>query len=164
MQSTMLWCSGISIDCFISDWDSRGICFIVRLRKFTRKEAFAQPDDREQDILVDEAVELVGDDTSKNYPHPLRRVVVYRPYDSSRRKSGQTADASEVPEHTIELITNNAHWEADTISALYRSRWLQGGASKKPLFGKPRIYRHLRSSEKIFGTHVAKHLRTDFIT
>ena len=43
---------------------------MVRLRKdikFTRKEAFPQPDDREQDILVDEAVELVGDDTSKNY-------------------------------------------------------------------------------------------------
>ena len=108
------------------DWDSRGISFVVRLRKdikFIRKEAFAQPDDREQDILVDEAVRLVGDDTSKNYPHPLRRVVVYRPYDSSRRKSGQTADDTEAPEHTIELITNNAYWEAGTISALYKSRW-----------------------------------------
>ncbi|MBR3903012.1 MAG: transposase [Akkermansia sp.] len=56
------------------DWDSRGISFVVRLRKdikFIRKEAFPQPDDREQDILVDEAVELVGDEMSKNYPHPL---------------------------------------------------------------------------------------------
>ena len=108
------------------DWDSRGISFVVRLRKdikFTRKEAFSQPDDREQDILVDEAIELIGDDTSKNYPHPLRRVVVYRPYDSSRRKSGQTAEATDIPEHTIELITNNAYWEADTISALYKARW-----------------------------------------
>ena len=26
--------------------------------------------------------------------------------------------------------------------------------TKKPIFGKPRIYRHLRLSEKIFGTHV----------
>ena len=34
------------------DWDSNGICFVVRLRKdikFIRKEAFSQPDDREQD-------------------------------------------------------------------------------------------------------------------
>ena len=68
MQSAMPWCFGISIDCFISDWDSRGISFVVRLRKdikFIREEAFPQPDDREQDILVDEAVELVGDETSK---------------------------------------------------------------------------------------------------
>ena len=46
----------------------------MRLRKdikFTRKEAFAQPDDREQDILVDEAVELVGDDTSKKLSTPF---------------------------------------------------------------------------------------------
>ena len=99
--------------------------FVVRLSwniKFTRKKAFPQLDDREQDVLVDEAIELVGDDTSKNYPPPLRRVEVYRPYDSSRRKSGQTADDTEAPEHTIELITNNAYWEAGTISALYKSR------------------------------------------
>ena len=59
----------------------------------------------------------------KNYPNLLRRVVVYRPYDSSRRKSGQEEGLSAEPEQTIELITNNAYWEADTISALYKSRW-----------------------------------------
>lgn len=108
------------------DWDSRGISFVVRLRediKFIRKGVFSQPDDREQDILVDEAIELTGDETAKNYPKLLRRVVVYRPYDSSRRKSGQLTDSSAELEHTIELITNNAYWEADTISALYKSRW-----------------------------------------
>ena len=68
-QSAMPWCSAISTDCFTSVWDSRGISFVVRLRKdikFTHKKAFPQPDDREQDILVDEAIELIGDDTSKN--------------------------------------------------------------------------------------------------
>ncbi len=122
----MLWCSRISTGCFTNAWDSRGISFIVRLRKdskITRKDAFPQPDDREQDILVDEAIELIGDDTSKKYSHPLRRVVVYCPYDSSRRKSGQAATTPAEPEHTIELITNNAHRESDTISALYKSRW-----------------------------------------
>lgn len=107
------------------DWDSRGVTFVVRLRrdiKFKRLEAFEQPEDREQDILVDEAIELIGEDTSVIYPHPLRRVVVYRPYDTSRRKSGEE-EAQPTPEHTIELITNNAHWEADTISSLYKARW-----------------------------------------
>lgn len=97
----------------------------MRLRKdikFIRKAAFSQPDDREQDILVDEVIELIGDDTAKKYPHPLRRVVVYRPYDSSRRQSGQVTESSAEPEHTIELITNNAYWEADTVSTLYKSR------------------------------------------
>lgn len=122
----MPWYSGISTDSFTSGWDSRGISFVVRLRKdikFTRKEAFPQPDDREQNILVDEAIELTGEATTRKYPNLLRRVVVYRPYDSSRRKSAQPADATDEPEHTIELITNNAYWDADTISALYKARW-----------------------------------------
>ena len=108
------------------DWDSRGVTFVVRLRrdiKFKRIGEFDQPDDREQDILVDEAIELIGQDTSVSYPRPLRRVVVYRPYDSSRRKSREPQEESASPEQTIELITNNAHWDADTISSLYKARW-----------------------------------------
>ena len=38
------------------------------------------------------------------------------------------------------------------------------GASKKPSFGKPGIYRHLRLSEKIFGTHVINYPRLQFAT
>ena len=108
------------------DWDSRGITFVVRLRKdikFKRLEAFAQPEDKEQDILVDEAIQLIGDNTAQQYPHPLRRVVVYRPYDSSRRQKDTQESSNETAEHTIELVTNNAHWDAETISSLYKSRW-----------------------------------------
>lgn len=50
-------------------------------------------------------------------------MVVYRPYNSSRRKSGQVEETPAEPEHMIELITNNAYWQADTIGALYKSRW-----------------------------------------
>ncbi len=49
------------------NWDSRGISFVVRLRrdiKLERLEAFEQPEDGEQDILVDEAIRLIGDDSS----------------------------------------------------------------------------------------------------
>lgn len=99
---------------------------MVRLRrdiKFDRLEAFEQPDDKEQDILVDETIRLTGDDTSKQYSRPLRRVVIYRPYDSSRRKKTTEEGETEPPEHTIELVTNNTAWDAETISALYKARW-----------------------------------------
>lgn len=108
------------------EWDSRGVTFVVRLRrdiKFDRLADFEQPSDREQDILVDEAIRLTGDDTSRQYSRPLRRVVVYRPYDSSRRKKTPEDGVSEPPEHTIELVTNNTAWDAETISALYKARW-----------------------------------------
>lgn len=75
-----------------SEWDSRGVTFVVRLRrdiKFDRLEAFEQLDDKEQDILVDEAIRLTGEDTSKQYSRPLRSVVIYRPYDSSSRSRGR---------------------------------------------------------------------------
>ena len=108
------------------DWDSRGISFVVRLRrdiKFKRLEAFEQPEEKEQDILVDEAIRLIGDDTSVRYSHPLRRVVVYRPYEASRHRNKQPESGSEAPEEVIELVTNNAHWDAETVSELYKSRW-----------------------------------------
>lgn len=108
-------------------WDSRGVTFVVRLRrdiKFVRTGELELPDDRDQEILVDETIRLVGEDTERQYPHPLRRVVVYRPYDSSRRKAGEKDGGNaEPPEHTIELVTNNGTWDAETISALYKARW-----------------------------------------
>lgn len=108
------------------EWDSRGVTFVVRLRrdiKFERLVDFEQPDGKEQDILVDEAIRLTGDDTSEQYPYPLRRVVVYRPYDTSRSKKTHEESSQEPPEHTIELVTNNADWDAETISDLYKARW-----------------------------------------
>lgn len=108
------------------EWDSKTATFVVRLRKdikFDRLRDFDQPDDAEQDILVDEAIQLIGDDTSLKYPKPLRRVVVYRPYDSSRRRKTSSESSQEPPEHTIELVTNNTSWSAETISALYKARW-----------------------------------------
>ncbi len=54
-----------------------------------RLEAFEQSEDKKQDILVDDAIRLIGDDTSVRYSHPLRRVVVYCPddADASRRRN-----------------------------------------------------------------------------
>ncbi len=76
-----------------------------------------------RDILADEAIRLIGDDTSDQYPYPLRHVVVYRPYDASHRRNRQPESVPDAPEQVIELVTNKAHWDAETVSALYKSRW-----------------------------------------
>ena len=108
------------------DWDSRGVTFVVRLRKdilFERNEEFPQPDDREQQILVDELISLTGDETSVQYPRQLRRVVVYAPFDTTRKKQPSETTTKEPAEQVVELVTNNTTWDAETVSELYLSRW-----------------------------------------
>ena len=94
----------------LRDWDSNGICFVIRLRQdihFKSLGEFDQPDDTEQDILVDEAIQFTGEEPSRNYPNPIRRIVVYDP---------------KTMQEPIELLTN-ARWSAGTVAELYRSRW-----------------------------------------
>ncbi len=57
--------------------------------------------------LKDEIVKLQGINTKKKYLKRLRRIAIYD------QKNSQT----------IELITNQLSWTANTISELYRSRW-----------------------------------------
>jgi IS4 transposase len=57
--------------------------------------------------LKDEIIELSGLETKQSYPEKLRIVVVY----------------DEKQKRTIELLTNNFNWTAETISELYRQRW-----------------------------------------
>ena len=95
----------------LHDWDSSGICFVVRLRRdlhYSRLGEFEQPDEGEQNILIDEAIQFSGEATSCNYKHPIRRVVVYD---------------KETMQEPIELLTNNAKWSAETVAALYKARW-----------------------------------------
>lgn len=68
---------GYDDSCLWRDWDSMGTTFVVRLRKdikFERLEEFLLPDDTAQHILVDEAILLTEDETSVQYPRPLRRI------------------------------------------------------------------------------------------
>lgn len=91
-------------------WDSKGVCFVIRhkdnlqYRKIKENEL---PDDRHTHILIDEVIELTGANTKKKYGKYLRRVAIYN------HENGQT----------IELITNQMSWTANTISGLYKSRW-----------------------------------------
>lgn len=102
---------GYDDSALLHDWDSNSVAFVVRLRSdvgFRSLGEFEQPDGREQTILIDEAIEFTGDEPSKNYPHPIRRIAVYDP------------DKMKEP---IELLTNNAKWPAQTVADLYKARW-----------------------------------------
>ena len=87
-----------------------GSYFVVRLKtsvKFNRLNERELPDDRHQHILVDEYIELSEEKTKAKYPKKLRRVVIW----------------DEVNQQTIELITNQFYWTANTIAELYKARW-----------------------------------------
>lgn len=91
-------------------WAKSGSYFVVRLKtsvKFNRLNEKPLPEDRHHHILVDEYIELSEEKTKAKYPGKLRRVVVW---DEENRQ-------------TIELITNQFSWTANTISELYKARW-----------------------------------------
>jgi hypothetical protein len=58
-------------------------------------------------FVVDEIVELTGVKSKENYSKSLRIVAVW----------------DEDNQQTIELITNNTKWCANTIAELYKARW-----------------------------------------
>ena len=113
------------------DWDSNEVTFVVRFKKdvtFRRIKELEQPDEGEENILIDEIIKLDGEDTKVKYSKPLRRIAVYRPYDASRRPHRRKEDEEEQPEdehryQVIELITNNMEWDAGVVSKLYLARW-----------------------------------------
>jgi hypothetical protein len=91
-------------------WHSSGAFFVIRHKenlKYRKIKENELPDNRHANILIDEVIELTGPQSSKKYGKQLRRVAIYN------EENGQT----------IELITNQMSWTANTISELYKSRW-----------------------------------------
>jgi hypothetical protein len=91
-------------------WHSSGAFFVIRHKenlKYRKIKENELPDNRHANILIDEVIELTGQQSSKKYDKQLRRVAIY----------------NEENGHTIELITNQMSWTANTISELYKSRW-----------------------------------------
>jgi hypothetical protein len=100
----------IDFDTF-SMWNLAGNNFVVRLKsniKHIRIKERELPDKKAQHILVDEVIELSEEASRQKYPNKLRRVVVF----------------DEKNNQTIELITNNFSWTAETIAELYKQRWM----------------------------------------
>lgn len=91
-------------------WDSKGVYFVIRHKdniQYTVIKENKLPENRHQHILIDEIIELKNSTSKNKYPRRLRRVVVW----------------DDVNKQTIEIITNQMTWTANTIGKLYKSRW-----------------------------------------
>ena len=91
-------------------WDSNGVYFVVRHKdniQFKTIKEKELPENRHENILKDEIIELTGNTSKKKYPKRLRRVAIW----------------NEENQQVIEVITNQMSWTANTISELYKSRW-----------------------------------------
>ncbi len=91
-------------------WDSKGVYFVVRHKdniQFKTIKEKELPENRHENILKDEIIELTGNTSKKKYPKRLRRVAIW----------------NEENQQVIEVITNQMSWTANTISELYKSRW-----------------------------------------
>lgn len=91
-------------------WDSNKVFFVVRHKdnlSFDTIREIDLPENRHHHILKDELIVLTGTQSVKKYPNQLRRVAIW----------------DEENQQTIELITNQMSWTANTISELYKARW-----------------------------------------
>jgi len=91
-------------------WDSKGVYFVIRHKEniqYTVIKENELPDNRHQHILIDQIIELKKTSSKNKYPKRIRRVVVW----------------NDVNKQTIEIITNQMTWTANTIGELYKSRW-----------------------------------------
>lgn len=91
-------------------WDSNGVYFVVRHKEnlqYTTVKENPLPDNRHENILKDEIIELKNQTSKEKYKGKLRRIAVW----------------DEKNQQTIEIITNQMSWTANTISELYKSRW-----------------------------------------
>jgi hypothetical protein len=89
--------------------DSNGVFFVTRLKKnahIKMPQAYFT-NEKQEHILSDQDIELLGFYTSKKYPNNLRIVRVY----------------DKVNDKVLVLLTNQTSWTADTISKLYKARW-----------------------------------------
>jgi len=91
-------------------WNSNGVYFVVRHKeniKFKTIKELELPEKKHQHHLKDEIIELKGAKTKEKYPKRLRRVALW----------------GEKNQQTIEVITNQRFWTANTITELYKARW-----------------------------------------
>lgn len=91
-------------------WHKEKINFVIRLKqdiKYRKVKELPLPGKAPDKILIDELISLDPNNSGPNYPKKLRRVTIW----------------DKVNQNTIELITNQMTWTAETISNLYQARW-----------------------------------------
>lgn len=85
--------------------------FVVRHRDnllYSQIEERLLPETRAQNVLIDEIIELTGEQTKKKHTRPLRRIAVW----------------SDEHGYVVQLLTNNFKLAASTIAQLYKARWM----------------------------------------
>ena len=95
----------------LNNWDSRNVFFVVRHRDnllYSQIEERLLPETRAQNVLIDEIIELTGEQTKKKYTKPLRRIAVW----------------NDEHGYVVQLLTNNFKLSASTIAQLYKARWM----------------------------------------
>jgi hypothetical protein len=89
-------------------WDGRGVFFVTRLKDNAAYEVVESAiGPLPRNILADELIRFTGVKAVKDYPQPIRRVVVWDP----------------INEREIVLLTNLLHFGPTTIAAIYKDRW-----------------------------------------
>ncbi len=92
-------------------WDSRNVFFCCQAQGqpalLTKIEERLLPETRAQNVLIDEIIELTGEQTKKKYTKPLRRIAVW----------------NDEHGYVVQLLTNNFKLAASTITQLYKARW-----------------------------------------
>lgn len=61
-------------------WDSKGVYFVLRHKdniQFKTIKENEQPENRHENILIDEIIELTGKTSKMKYPKKLRRVAIW---------------------------------------------------------------------------------------
>jgi hypothetical protein len=94
----------------LSIWDSNEVNFVIRHKhnlKFTVLKERELPLNHAQNVLIDQEIQLSNPLSKGKYPNKLRRVAIW----------------DEKNQQTIEVITNNFKWAAQTIGDLYKARW-----------------------------------------
>ena len=89
-------------------WDSKGVYFVIRHKEnlsYTTLKENELPENRHSNILKDEIIELCNPLSKDKYPGKLRRVAIW---DDENKQ-------------TIEIISNQFSWTANTISERKRS-------------------------------------------
>ena len=92
-------------------WDSRNVFFVVRHRDnllYSQIEERLLPETRAQNVLIDEIIELTGEQTKKKYTKPLRRIAIW----------------NDEHGYVVQLLTNNFKLSASTIAQLYKAKWM----------------------------------------
>jgi hypothetical protein len=89
-------------------WDGRGVFFVTRLKDNAAYEVVESAiGPLPRNILADELIRFTGATAAPDYPHPIRRVVIWDP----------------INEREIVLLTNLLHFGSTTIAAIYKDRW-----------------------------------------